>query len=150
MTTSKKYQKPQYKTESIKLDNGSTVQIQRTPLANLDLLLDLQDKLLEQYIACDGNIGMLFKDEQVVNDLTIACNLLPIVGKDETLQFEDICENWEQIILLFFNGGLNPDTRRTDNIMPSRVSQLHFLPFGEMLMKHVKAIQEQKKESENS
>lgn len=145
MTSSKKYLKPQYKTEKVLLDNGQTVQVGRCSLANLEFLLDIQDRLIQRYVECDGAIGLLFRDEDVISDLTNACLLLPIVGKEgEYLNYEDICENWEQLIVLFFNGGLNQDTRFTDNLLPSKISQLHFLPYAEILKKYAEEAREKR------
>jgi hypothetical protein len=145
--------KPMYKTLKVMLDNGSTVQIKRCTLENLDTLLNLQDELLERYVRSNGYIGEFITDESVRANLLSMCNLLPIVStKDpiEYLDFTTIEDNWEQLILLFFNGSLNEDSRELDNVTTaSLVSQLHFFPYLTMLQKHVeqKAKEEEKRKS---
>jgi hypothetical protein len=140
MTVTKNSKKPQYKLLPVKLDNGTTVNIGRATAENTALLLTLQDKLLGQYVDSDGALGVLFNDAEFVSDLESACSLLPIVGKEEAfLNFEDISDNWEQLVVLFFNGQFNQETRTHVTIAQSEVSRLHFLPYGEMLTKHLAA-----------
>jgi hypothetical protein len=55
----------------------------------------------------------------------------------EFLKFEDICDNWEQLVVLFFNGSLNEERELENVTTPSKVSQLHFFPYLTILQKHV-------------
>ena len=129
-TTRTKLNKPTYKTEKVLLDTGEVIYIKRCALANMETLLEIQERLLNYLVDCDGDIGLLFTREEVLTDLKTICNLLPIVSsKEEYLNFEDIQENWEQIIQLFFTDGLNEETRVISDITPSKVSKLHFLPY---------------------
>lgn len=144
MTASTKYKKPQYKTEKVILDSGEKVDICRTALANLELLLEIQDRLLAAYVECDGSMYKLMTNPEIISDLTTICSLLPIVGKSETLSFEAIQDNWEQLVVLFFNSGYDIDSRQTNTVLPSKVSQLHFLPYMEMLQKHLDNVKESK------
>jgi hypothetical protein len=140
--------KPSYKTLRVQLDDGSSVQIKRCTLENTEILLQLQDELLEFYVSCNGFIGEIITKPVVRERLEAMCNILPTVnvsGKDEFLKFDDISDNWEQLILLFFNGSLN-DERELENITnPSKVSQLHFFPYVQILQKYVNAKEEQDK-----
>ena len=151
--TTLKSKRPQYKLERVVKDDGATVQVARVALKDLDTLLELQDRLLEKYIKCEGSVGKLFTDDDVIADLRTVCSLLPIVGaKEETyLNYDDIAENWEQLIVLFLNGGLNEETRTVEKLLPSRISQLHFLPYLEMLQAHLDRRREElEKEKGNS
>lgn len=132
--------KPSYKTQKVALDNGSSVQIKRCSLTNTDTLLQLQDELLEAYVECSGFIGEIIAKEPIREKLAAMCNILPIVSstaKEEFLKFEDICDNWEQLVVLFFNGSLNDDRELENVTTASKVSQLHFFPYLTILQKHV-------------
>ena len=139
MTTTKL--KPSYKTETVKKDDGTIIQIGRVALSDLDTLLEIQDWLVYKYIESDGAIGKFIADPELRSKLQTLCSLLPIIGsknvEQEYLNFEDISENWEQLILLFFNGQINMENRQVNDISPSKVSQLHFLPYNEMMLKHL-------------
>lgn len=139
--------KPQYKTIKVILDNGTAVNIGRASLENIDTLLDVQDRLLEKYILEDGALGKLLLDTDFIADLKLICSLLPVIGTSNSLNFEDIQENWEQLVTLFLNGGFNPETRRMDAISESEVAKLHFLPYGKMLNTHLATYQEREKQS---
>lgn len=146
MTTTLKSNKPTYKTLTVIKDNGQSVQIGRCSLASLETLMETQERLVSKYVKSNGAVGKLFLDPEVISDLEVACSLLPIVGKPDTyLDYSEILENWEQLILLFFNGGFNQDTREVDELKPSKVSQLHFLPYMETV---AKAIEEEKERVE--
>lgn len=125
--------KPTYKTEKIKKDDGSIVEVTRVALADQDTCLDLLDKLLHKYILADGAIGEIITDEELRSELKTLCSLLPIVNSKSAeqtyLDFDSISDNWEQLITLFFNGALNEDTREVKDVTPSRIGQLHFFPF---------------------
>jgi hypothetical protein len=132
--------KPIYKTLKVQLDDGSSVQIKRCSLENTDTLLQLQDELLEYYVQCSGFIGEIITKDPVREKLTAMCNILPVVttgGKEEFLKFEEISDNWEQLITLFFNGSLNDDRELENVTTSSKVSALHFFPYLQMLQKHV-------------
>lgn len=142
--------KPAYKTVRVTLDNGSSVNIKRCSLENTDTLLELQDELLEYYVKCNGYIGEIITDSVVREKLSAMCNILPIVStsKDETyLDFEDIQDNWEQLVTLFFNGSLNEDRELENVTTPSKVSQLHFFPYVSLMQKHV---EEKEKEDQKN
>lgn len=143
--------KPQYKTEKVVKDDGTVVQIRRCNLKDLDLLLEIQDRLLKRYVEEEGALGKLMSDEAVRSDLTTACSLLPLAdktktGEDQYLDFEDIQDNWEQLVVLFFNGSFDEDTRTSPTLLPSKVSNLHFFPYLEMLRTHLKEIEKNQEE----
>lgn len=144
--------KPQYKTEEVRKDDGTIVHVCRVSLKDLDTLLEIQDRLIEHYVEVDGAVGKLMADESVRADLTTMCSLLPIAEKTKTgevqyLNFEEIQEHWEQLIVLFFNAGLNIETRDLDQIIPSKISQLHFFPYMEIFRTyHNKMMEEKEKE----
>ena len=140
--------KPDHNSISVTLDSGKVVYITRTALANVESLLALQEKLVELYMECDTAIGSIITDDETVAVLTELCNLLPIKGTDETLNYDDIKENWEQTILLFFNGGLDVATREVtfDKILTaSKVASLHFAPYRAYVKKYADQIQEREK-----
>jgi len=136
--------KPQYKTISVTKDNGSVVQVCRCKLANLETLMEVQERLLVAYVQADGAMAKLFTNPELVADLELACSLLPITGKEDTsLDYSEICENWEQTVLLLLNGGLDVDTREIGTVRPSKVSQLHFLPYMETVRKTILSMKEE-------
>jgi hypothetical protein len=126
--------KPSYNTLKVTLDNGSIVDIGRAALADMDLLLEIQERLINKYIEYDGAFGSIITELEVRSDLTTICGLLPIISsknvEQKYLNFNDICENWEQLITLFFNSALDINTREISDVSASKVSQLHFLPFN--------------------
>jgi hypothetical protein len=141
--------KPSISTIDVTLDSGKVVKIGRCALAKMDTLLEAQSSLIEAYIECDGAVGAILMDSDVIATLTLMCSVLPIHDTDEFLKYEDICQNWEQLVLLFFNGGLNPTTREvsSENILnPSWVASLHFLPYVSEIKKFARA--KRKKEEE--
>jgi hypothetical protein len=116
-----KTNKPAYKTLRVKLDDGTEVVVKRCTLENTQVLLELQDELLEDYARCNGAIGEIIAKPEVRTRLQTVCNLLPLVNaKDpaEFLDFEKIQDNWEQLIVLFFNGSLNDDRQLVDVTTP--------------------------------
>lgn len=150
MTNSKNLKKPQYKLIQIKLDTGTSVQIGRASLENIELLTELQDKLLDKYTQADGSIGpLLASDEEFVSNLRTACSVLPIVGTDSYLDYDDIKENWEQLIVLFFNAGFDSDNRRHSSIVQPKVSELHFLPFVSQLNKYIARAEKETEDLQN-
>lgn len=95
------------------------------------------------YMECDTAIGSIITDEETVAVLTDICNLLPIKGTDETLKYADIQEDWEQTVLLFFNGGLDSKTREVpamEILTASRVASLHFAPYKALVKKYADLI----------
>lgn len=147
MTATKK---PQYKTEKVVKDDGSVVNICRCALADMDTLLELQDRLVEAYILADGALGEIIAKPEVQADLKSICSLLPldqkVKGETVYLDFEDIKDNWEQLVALFFNGAIDETSRKVEAVSPSKVSKLHFLPYQKMLEKHLKSLKETQKE----
>lgn len=142
-----KTNKPTYKTLRVKQDDGSEVVVKRCTLEHTQTLLELQDELLEDYARCNGAIGEIIAKPEVRTRLQTVCNLLPIVNAKEPteyLDFEKIQDNWEQLIVLFFNGSLNDDRQLVDVTTPSKVSELHFFPYVQMLQKHVEALEAEK------
>lgn len=142
--------RPQTNSVEVLLDTGKVVQITRTALSNMDRLLQLQEQLIKMYINCDGAIGSIIASDEAVSALTELCSLLPVKDDKAPLDYETIKDNWEQTILLFFNGGLDLDTREVsgDNILvPSKVSSLHFFPYVPIIRKY--ALLKQKEELPN-
>jgi hypothetical protein len=142
--------KPMYKTLRVKLDDGSEVVVKRCTLQNTQMLLELQDELLEDYARCNGAIGEIIAKEEVRTRLQTVCNLLPIVSTKEPIEyldFEKIQDNWEQLVVLFFNGSLNDDRQLVDVTTPSKISELHFFPYVQMLQKHVEIMTEEKEKT---
>jgi hypothetical protein len=133
--------KPQYKTLAVIKDDGVVVNVTRVPLKDLDTLLELQEKLLNKYVEVDGSFGQLMSDSELISYLTTICSLLPLVekakGETQYLNFEDIQDNWEQLITLFFNSGLNTETREFGDVLPSAISQLHFFPYMQIIQRLV-------------
>jgi hypothetical protein len=133
--------KPQYKTLPVTKDDGTVVNVTRVALKDLETLLELQEKLLTKYVEADGSFGQLMSDSDLIADLTSICSLLPLVekskGETQYLNFEDIQDNWEQLITLFFNSGLDVETREAGNVLPSSVSQLHFFPYMQIIQRLV-------------
>lgn len=150
MTTTKK---PQYKLEKVTRDDGSVVNVCRCALADMDTLLDIQNRLAETYVMCDGAIGEVISKPEVQADLRSICSLLPLEQKTkgdvQYLNFDDISENWEQIVSLFFNGAIDQDNRAITEITPSRISQLHFLPYEKMIREHLKTRKQLREENED-
>lgn len=151
--------KPMYKTLKVTKDDGTVVEISRAAIDDYDTVLAIQDRLLEKYMEADLAFGQVISDPDVRSDLSTLCSVLPIVSAKNNpeksyLNFNDICDNWEQLIKLFFNGSLNEDTRELENLTPSLVSNLHFLPYGQMWNKHLtqkkEAILELLEDSQNS
>lgn len=137
-----KTNKPQYKTESVTRDDGTVCQVTRAAMKDVPAFLELQDKLLGRYVEVDGAFAKIMIDPDAIADLTAICSLLPLVektksGETQYLSFEDIQDNWEQLIVLFFNGDLNPEKREAESISPSRIGQLHFFPYLEVLKKYL-------------
>ena len=152
MTTTRK---PQYTTEKVVKDDGTVVSVCRCSFADMSTLLEIIERLVEAYVMCDGAIGEIISKPDIQADLKSVCSLLPLEQKTKSgevqyLDFEDISENWEQIIYLFFNGSINKDTREVTEISSPRISQLHFLPFERILRKHIKTKIEKDKEREES
>jgi hypothetical protein len=130
--------KPTISTIDVVLDDGKQVKVSRCALKSMNTLLDAQSRLIQAYIECDGAVGAILMDEDIINTLTTICGLLPVQGTDTFLDYETICENWEQLVVLFFNGGLNQVTREVsgeDILTPSKVASLHFLPYVEDIKK---------------
>jgi hypothetical protein len=127
--------KPNTSTLEVLLDNGKTVYIERCAAANLPILLENQKRLVELYVEVDGAIGLLFSSNEYIKEvnqlLNSICSILPIAntGKKETLNYEDIENNWEQLALLFFNGAIDVETRQITDIISSKVCELHFFPY---------------------
>lgn len=136
-TTSKtKIVKPSYKTEKVYLDSGEVTYIKRCSTEDMETLMEIQERLLNHLVDSDGELGPVLINPEVISDLKTVCSILPIVGKEDTyLDYEDIKENWEQLIKLFFTDGLNEDTRVITEIIPSKVSNLHFLGYMKTLRK---------------
>lgn len=138
--------KPQYQTLPVTKDDGTIVHATRVALKDLETLTELQEKVLARYVEEDGGFGTLMADAAVIADLQAICSILPLVEKTKTgetqyLDFEDISDNWEQLIILFFNGGLDVATRVSERVMPSLISSLHFFPYLTMLQKIVKEVE---------
>ena len=134
--------KPTYKTIKVTKDDNTSVDVGRAAIDDYNLVLEIQDRLLEKYMDADLSFGEVISDPNIRSDLSTLCGVLPIISAKNNpertyLKFEDICENWEQLILLFFNGSLNLETREVTDITPSLVSNLHFLPYGQMWNKHL-------------
>ncbi|MGL5923682.1 hypothetical protein [Chroococcidiopsis sp.] len=152
----KTYQnKPVYKTLTVTLDNGSSVQVARVAVSELDTLLELQDRLLQKYVEANGMLGTMIANEDVRSQLSSMCGMLPIVGKSSSgepqyLQFTDIQDNWEQLVTLFFNGSFDEEEREFTDVTPSKISRLHFFPFQTLFNKYLeeKREQESKKKSD--
>lgn len=144
--------RPTYKTEKVVKDNGTVVYVGRATADNMDTLLDVLSRLGALYVKQDGAIGTALADPQVIADLELVCSLLPIVGskaEQEYLSYDDIKENWEQLILLFFNGGLNTETREMEDLVAGKISSLHFLPVGKAMQKALDELRAEKlKEAE--
>lgn len=140
--------KPQYNTLAVKKDDGTTVQVGRVALKDLDTLLNLQEKLIRAYVDVNGAIGQIMADEDITSVLASICSLIPVVekkgGEVVYLDYTEISENWEQLIVLFFNGGLNLDTRAADDVLPSQISQLHFFPYMDLINKEIERVKEEK------
>lgn len=137
--------KPSYKTIKVKYDDGTEVQVKRCSLEDTATLLELQDSLLEAYVKCNGAVGELLYRTDIRDSLTTMCNMLPIVSTKESNEFLDfsrIEENWEQLVLLFFNGSLDEDRELRDASVPGHVSQLHFFGYVRMIQKHVESEKE--------
>lgn len=141
--------KKTYEPISVQLDNGQTVQVKRCTLSDLDELCKLQDKLLDFYIDCNGEIGKILANPEVVSILKSMCSLLPLVekvnGETVFLDYDSIKDYWEQTYVLFFNSGLDKNTREIKEINKSLVSNLHFLPYDEMIQKYTR---EKRKQAE--
>ena len=135
MAASDKLNKPSYQTLEVLLDDGKKVRIKRVPQSDLKQLITLQDELLGLYIKADGALAELLVDESVVEVIRQYVGLLPIegqkteAGEQKHLSYDDICENWEQLTRLVFNGSLDEKTRNIEGVTPSLVSNLHFLPY---------------------
>jgi hypothetical protein len=127
--------KPSYQTLEVLLDDGKKVRVKRVPQSDLKQLITLQDELLGLYIKADGALAELLVDESVVEVIRQYIGLLPIEGQktesgeQKYLNYDDICENWEQLTRLVFNGSLDEKTRNIEGVTPSLVSNLHFLPY---------------------
>lgn len=151
MTSTKK---PQYTTEKVTRDDGTVVNVCRCAFADMSTMLEIVDRLVEAYVMADGAIGEIISKPEVIADLQSICSLLPLEQKTKTgevqyLQFEDISENWEQLIYLFFNGSIIKETREVKDISAPRISQLHFLPYERLFRKHMKIKLKLDKENES-
>lgn len=148
MTITAKKSKP---LEVVK-DDGTVVKVRRCSVNDLELLTTLQDRLLGRYIEEDGAFGTIILDPSVQADLTTVCSLLPleqkIKGETEYLKYEDIKDNWEQLILLFFNGSFDYEVGDVTDVSTSLVSKYHFLPYGKMLRNHLAQVEKDQKEKE--
>lgn len=134
MATSNALSKPSYQTLEVLLDDGKKVRVKRVPQSDLKQLIALQDELLGLYIKADGALAELLVDDSVVELIKQYIGLLPIEGQkvegeQKYLSYDDICENWEQLTRLVFNGSLDEKTRNIEGVTPSLVSNLHFLPY---------------------
>lgn len=157
MAASSTSNKPSYQTLEVVLDNGNKIRVRRTPQVNLKRLIELQGELVGKYLEVNGAISELLIQEDTVELIKEYLGLLPIQGKDdEYLNYEDIKENWEQLVKLVFNGSINEKTREIDNTTEPEVSKLHFLPFQLQLqtasrlweINQTKSLLEHKKELE--
>lgn len=145
MTTSKN-SKPAYNTLPIKTNSGTVIQIKRTSTANLSRLMVLQEELLGEYVKNDGALGAILSDDLTVEKIREFLSLLPIVGKeDEYLDYDSICDNWEQLFKLVFNSAYDEETRESVDVKPSLISNLHFLPYPKMInpLIQAKALEEE-------
>lgn len=146
-------EKPVYDDVQVQLNNGRTVTIGRCSLENYSRVSELQDMLLGKFFDCDAQIGILLSDNDTRALLDELCSYLPIKGNKGTnndtlfLSLEDIDEDWEQLIVLFFHGNLLPD-RTFGTPLPSKISALHFLAYQTMMTNHVKRIKKQLTEKE--
>ena len=144
-------QKPIYKTLTVAKDDGTYVEVSRASMEDYNTVKAIQDRLLQKYIEADLAFGELIADAKVRGDLVTLCSLLPIVparGATETayLDFNDICDNWEQLIRLFFNNEFDEESREVTGIAPSLVSNLHFLPYKKMWNEHRLKLESQEKD----
>ena len=159
MASSSTSNKPSYQTLEVVLDNGNKIRVRRTPQVNLKRLIELQGELVGKYLEVNGAISELLIQEDTVELIKEYLGLLPIQGKDdEYLDYEDIKENWEQLVKLVFNGSINEKTREIDSTTEPEVSKLHFLPFQLQLqtasrlweINQTKSLLEHKKELEKA
>ena len=159
MASSSTSNKPSYQTLEVVLDNGNKTRVRRTPQVNLKRLIELQGELVGKYLEVNGAISELLIQEDTVELIKEYLGLLPIQGKDdEYLDYEDIKENWEQLVKLVFNGSINEKTREIDSTTEPEVSKLHFLPFQLQLqtasrlweINQTKSLLEHKKELEKA
>lgn len=144
MATSSTLNKPFYQTLEVKLDNQTKpVRVRRVPQEDVKKLISLQDELLKIYIEADGSLASILVDEYSVDLIKQFIGLLPIEGEktesgeQKFLNYDDISENWEQLVRLVFNGSLDEKTRNIDGVTPSLVSNLHFLPFETQRENHL-------------
>ena len=159
MASSSTSNKPSYQTLEVVLDNGNKIRVRRTPQVNLKRLIELQGELVGKYLEVNGAISELLIQEDTVELIKEYLGILPIQGKDdEYLNYEDIKENWEQLVKLVFNGSINEKTREIDSTTEPEVSKLHFLPFQLQLqtasrlweINQTKSLLEHKKELEKA
>jgi hypothetical protein len=137
MAASSTSNKPSYQTLEVILDSGEKVRVRRTPQSNLKRLIELQGELVGKYLEVNGAISELFVQDDIVALIKEYLGLLPIQGKDETyLDYEDLKENWEQLVRLVFNGSIDEKTRKVEGTTEPEVSKLHFLPFELQLQNH--------------
>lgn len=145
--------KPSYNTVTVIKDDGTRVNVKRVALKDLETLQDCLDRLLTKFIEYEGGFGSIISDPEVENDLKTACSLLPIVGRSgdqqEYLNYEDIKENWEQLILLFFSKGLDVNTRELKSLDAGLISELHFFAHPKMLQKALQTKAAKQKEEES-
>lgn len=158
MANSSTSNKPSYQTLEVVLDSGEKVRVRRTPQSNLKRLIELQGELVGKYLEVNGAISELFIQDDIVALIKEYLGLLPIQGKDEAfLDYEDLKENWEQLVRLVFNGSIDEKTRKVEGTTEPEVSKLHFLPFELQLQTHYhqwrlnqgKLLLEREKEIEN-
>lgn len=143
MATSTNSSKPSYQTLEVLLDDGTKVRIKRTTQNNLKELITLQDELIGLYVNADAAIASLLCDDSAVAIIKQYIGLLPIEGKKTEsggqvyLDYDNISENWEQLVKLVFNGSLDEKTRNIEGVTPSLVASLHFLPFETQRESHL-------------
>jgi len=143
MAASSVSSKPSYQTLEVVLDDGTKCRVKRTPQSNLKRLIELQSELTGKYVQSNGAIAELFVEDDVVELIREYVGLLPVQGKkdadnnDVYLDYEDIKDNWEQLVKLIFNGSIDEKTRAyVEGATEPEVSKLHFLPFQSQLQIH--------------
>lgn len=137
MTTSKQASK-KAATLIVTKNDGKSVAVKRSPLKDLQTLIDLQESLLSKYIEAGGEgFAALMLDDEFSTELATFINLIPLADGSGNLAFEELDEDWEQLQQLVFNGNYSIDNANVMELSPSKFSKLNFLPFTKVAVPHL-------------
>lgn len=121
------------KTETVTYDDGKVVQIKRVTRANLPILQELLQKILNMLvIEADMWFGELVTKEEFWSVVEAICGIVPIVNSDSTLDHKKLSDNWEEVMRVFITEKDPDETGALTQLSPSMLGRFHLLNFTRM------------------